>query len=40
MKRIHLFEFEDFSWFPNWLRVRMTRLIVVMHRQPLLSFHP
>ena len=32
MKRIHLFEFEDFSWFPNWLRVRMTRLIVVMHR--------
>jgi len=31
MKRIHLFEFEDFSWFPNWLRVCMTRLIVVLH---------
>jgi len=32
MKRIHLFEFEDSAWFPNWLRVRMTRLIVVVHR--------
>jgi len=32
MKRIHLFELEDFSWFPNWLRTCMTRLIVVMHR--------
>ncbi len=32
MKRIHLFEFEDSAWFPNWLRVCMTRLIVVMHR--------
>lgn len=31
MKRIHLFEFEDFSWFPHWLRVRLTRLINVMH---------
>ncbi|MFC7524358.1 hypothetical protein ACFQRK_10410 [Parapedobacter sp. GCM10030251] len=20
MRRLHLFEFEDFSWFPNWLR--------------------
>ena len=32
MKRIHLFEIEDQSWFPNWLRICMTRLIVVMHR--------
>ena len=32
MKRIHLFEFEDQPWFPHWMRVRMTRLIVVMHR--------
>jgi len=32
MKRIHLFEFEDFSWFPSWLRSCMTRLIVVMHQ--------
>lgn len=31
MKRIHLFEFEDFSWFPEWLRRCMTRLILVMH---------
>ncbi|WP_437585571.1 hypothetical protein [Sorangium sp. So ce1000] len=32
MKRIHLFELEDFSWFPGWLRACMTRLIMVMHR--------
>ena len=32
MKRIHLFEFEDFSWFPNWLRICMTRMMVVMHK--------
>lgn len=31
MKRIHLFEFEDLPWFPNWLRISLTRLIVVMH---------
>lgn len=31
MKRIHLFEFEDFAWFPGWLRRCMTRLITVMH---------
>ncbi len=31
MKRIHLFEFEDFPWFPEWLRRCMTRLILVMH---------
>jgi hypothetical protein len=32
MKRIHLFEFEDLAWFPNWLRIRMTRFIVAMHK--------
>ena len=31
MKRIHLFEIEDFAWFPNWLRACLTRLMVVMH---------
>lgn len=31
MKRIHLFEIEDMSWFPNWLRICLTRLINVMH---------
>ena len=32
MKRIHLFELEDFAWFPNWIRIGVTRLIVVMHK--------
>ncbi len=32
MKRIHLFEFEDFPWFPVWLRACLTRLMMVMHR--------
>ena len=32
MKRIHLFEFEDLAWFPDWLRRALTRLIVVMHK--------
>lgn len=32
MKRIQLFEFEDYSWFPNWLRRCMTNLIVVLHK--------
>lgn len=32
MKRIQLFEFEDFSWFPSWLRTCMTKLIMVLHR--------
>ena len=32
MKRIHLFELEDFAWFPNWLRICLTRLMVVMHK--------
>lgn len=31
MKRIHLFEFEDFSWFPGWLRDCMTRYIAAIH---------
>ena len=30
--RIHLFEFEDFQWFPNFLRKCLTRYIVAMHR--------
>lgn len=32
MKRIHLFEFEDFPWFPNWLRICMTRYIIAIHK--------
>ncbi|AYA38732.1 hypothetical protein D3Y59_00650 [Hymenobacter oligotrophus] len=32
MKRIHLFEFEDLPWFPEWIRTCMTRLLNVMHR--------
>jgi len=32
MKRIQLFEFEDFSWFPGWLRVCMTNLIVILQK--------
>jgi hypothetical protein len=32
MKRIDLFEFEDFPWFPNWIRSCLTQLIVVMHK--------
>lgn len=32
MKRIHLFEIEDFDWCPDWIRRCMTRLIVVMHK--------
>ena len=32
MKRIHLFEFEDQPWFPDWLRQCTTRLINVMHK--------
>ncbi|WP_347922784.1 class I SAM-dependent methyltransferase [Pontimicrobium sp. SW4] len=33
MKRIHLFEFEDLQWFPNWIRICLTRLIMVMHKK-------
>ena len=32
MKRIHLFEFEDLKWFPNTLRMCMTRYIVTFHK--------
>lgn len=32
MKRIHLFEFEDFLWFPDRIRIYLTRLMVVMHK--------
>ena len=32
VKRIHLFEFEDLSWFPNWLRILMTRYINTIHK--------
>ena len=32
MKRIHLFEVEDFNWFPSMLRACMTNMIMVMHR--------
>lgn len=32
LKRIHLFEFEDQSWFPNELRASLTRLVSVMHK--------
>lgn len=32
MKRVHVFEFEDASWFPSWLRRAVTDLIVVTNR--------
>jgi hypothetical protein len=32
MKRIHLFEFEDLPWFPNWIRELMTRYIQTFHK--------
>ncbi|MEM1220816.1 MAG: hypothetical protein AAGH79_17990 [Bacteroidota bacterium] len=32
MKRIQLFEFEDFDWFPKVWRTSMTNLIVVLHK--------
>lgn len=32
MKRIQLFEFEDYAWFPVWLRTCMTNLIMVLHK--------
>ncbi|KZS42774.1 hypothetical protein AWE51_15500 [Aquimarina aggregata] len=32
MKRIELFEFEDFIWFPEVIRTCMTNLIVVLHK--------
>lgn len=32
MKRIQLFEFEDFEWFPGVIRIGATNLIVVLHK--------
>ncbi len=32
MKRLHLFEFEDFSWFPSGLRNCLTRYLQMIHR--------
>jgi hypothetical protein len=32
MKRLELFEFEDFNWFPSYIRTGMTNLIKVLHR--------
>lgn len=32
MKRVQLFEFEDFGWFPNTFRNSITNLIVVLHK--------
>lgn len=32
MKRIQLFEFEDFHWFPDIIRTGMTNLIVILHK--------
>ena len=37
MKRIQLFEFEDYKWFPSWLRTCMTNLIIVLHKMLGLS---
>lgn len=38
MKRIHLFEFEDFQWFPNFLRICLTRYLLLIHK--LFGSHP
>ncbi len=32
MKRIQLFEFEDFNWFPKPIRTGMTNLLVILHK--------
>ena len=32
MKRIHLFEFEDFDWLPKTVKSGMTNLLVVLHK--------
>lgn len=32
MKRIHLFEFEDFTWFPSFLRICLTNYILTLHK--------
>jgi len=32
MKRIELFEFEDYSWLPDFIRTGTTNLIIVLHK--------
>jgi hypothetical protein len=32
MKRLELFEFEDFDWLPNYIRTGVTNLIIVLHK--------
>ena len=32
MKRLHLFEVEDLAICPNWIRDRVTSMIIVVHR--------
>lgn len=32
MKRVQLFEFEDFGWLPDWIRSSMTNVLVVLHK--------
>ncbi|MBS96120.1 MAG: hypothetical protein FI695_02265 [SAR202 cluster bacterium] len=32
MNRKQLFEFEDFHWFPNWIRIATTNLLAVLQR--------
>ncbi len=32
LNRVHLFEFEDFNWFPDKIRVYMTRYIIAVHK--------
>lgn len=32
MKRVQLFEFEDQTWFPGWIRVALTNLIIVLSK--------
>lgn len=32
MKRVHTIEFEDFDWFPPWLRMFMANVLVVLAR--------
>jgi hypothetical protein len=32
MKRMQLFEFEDFRWFPDFLRQCLTNYLVSFHR--------
>lgn len=32
MRRVHVLEFEDLAWFPRWIRISITNLIVVFSR--------